>query len=564
MAKKSSPETVKFKYPNGKVLDSVIMEQDGMKCAVPKVMLETGTPEEKEALKQSVWSRLRDKFRTRTTDGETDSTTTESDSPGGGWSRGSGLGSAFAEAMRMEATRAARYKDYDKMYEEDAELHRALDVTVANVFTSRMGDQESYHTKSENAKIQQLLEDVDGRVQMKVTLPGICHHALYYGDDFEEPVVDEKQSIVRLKWLNPKFTSRNEDEHGQLLADNAFTMRPDGNLEIKFPAWQVIHLRHQHHRGNLYGTSFYAASRKPWRQTALGEDAMLLTLLNRPDRMAFLVAAPKGVMREEGKKLLEEAKTELKKRSLVDGATGTLDLRRSPLSDVEDIFMLTNKDNPSDIRSLPGSNVSGMIPIIEHFQNKKIMGTGVPPEYLGINRDPSSRATISWKDLEFCRILRSIQAELAWFQRQVYDLQFSLLNMKNVPDKAYEVIYPPISFVDEEMKQSVEQMKWAIAVQAKQSLNIPTEWLLANVIKLPDDDVKSVMKSIEKAQKENPQPAFPQQGQGGFNPFGGQQGPVEWTKEQHWKDVRLTRQIEELRSMLQHIRKHKLNEPLVA
>jgi len=290
---------------------------------------------------------------------------------------------------KEENTRKAKYTDYMKIDEECTELTRALSVTVSNVFTAKDGDEGSYKIKSQDERVVKIIEDVDQRTEMQTELPGVCRSMLRLGDDFEEIVVDQALSVIRIKWLNQKYMYRREDEFGRLQEKGAFEMRSEDDHQIaSFEPWQVVHLRYDHQRGDLYGRSFFFAARKSWRLLQMMEDGVVMGRLVRSvDRLVYYIPAEEGADEVEANRVLTKAKNALKRKSSVDPTTGKLDTTKSVMADDEDIFVITSKDNPAKVERLPASNVTGNLSDVEYFQNKMCMSTPVPKSYLGLERD---------------------------------------------------------------------------------------------------------------------------------------------------------------------------------
>lgn len=516
----------------------------------------------KKGLIARITARVKNIFKPQTSDAD-DEGTTDIGGTVAAVSIGEGFYSTNLYKMKKEEqTRLGKYKDYEKMDEECTELNRALNVTVSNVFVSREGDQESYVIKSKDSQTLKLLEDTDGRINGQEEWPGVCRSLLLFGDDFEEIVIDNKLSIIRIKWLNQKYMHRNEDDFGRLVSDASYIMKEEGSDTplAAFKPWQVVHTRHDYQRGNLYGRSFFFAARRPWRLLQMMEDGIVMNRLVRAvDRLVYYVPIDKGTDEEEAKRIVEQAKDSMQRRSVVDPNTGKLDLRKSPLADDEDIFIGTNQDNPAKVERLMAFGNVGQMKDIEYIQNKMFMSTSVPKSYLGLERDVNSKATLGWQDIEYARMCRHIQKTVAGTQRRVYDLQLVLLG--RTPDKElYQIEYPAISFVDEEMKMSIEQIRWNIAVIAR-GMDIPLEWVLQNILKLTDEQAHEIISMMEPSQQQPGQ--FPGPQIPGMIPFGQPSvAALATAREQVFQNQKMVRAIQELHDMIVVIQDERLNQPV--
>jgi len=504
----------------------------------------------KQARAAGFWTRLRRWFGQKTDEAPDEQTTEIGGVPV------ADVGGSLAEeetARRDETTRLARYRDYIRMDEDCVELGRALTVTARNVFMSKEGDEESYKVVADNPSIQKMLDDLDDRIDLPEAMPGICRSALLYGDEFEEVVAEERTNlVVRLKWLDPEMTTRNEDEYGRLIAKAAFTVKTEGEMDgVPLHAWQVIHLRHAHQRGARYGRSFLFHARRPWRLLEPMEDNVVNTRYTRSsDILAVTIPLPPNCTSDEAERIVSKFIRKLKKRRVVD-SNGKVDWRRAPLPDSADIVIgQPSGENvaKATIQRLGVSGALGEVTDVKYFQRKLLTATGVPPSYLGIEESVNAKATLSWEDLNFAREIRAIQKEMAWFQRQLYNRQIVLLG--GAPEKdLYRIVYPAISMVDEELKMSVEQMRWTIFGQARGS-GIPVRWLLRRIIGLSEEDVEELYAMglrDEPGTSEKP-------------PVGAE----EHARDRVFRDMRLANDIQTLRDMIRVIRRERLNRPLEA
>lgn len=509
--------------------------------------LVVGTVNKKMTLREKI-GRLFGREAQQVTSAAPDERTTDTSVQGvalsaGGWSN------QYYEQTKLENRRQARYKDYERMYNESTVMHRAIKVTTNNVFMSRSGDDESYLIKEgeegkADPKVIKVVKDTDARLDMPAMMPEMYRGCLKAGDAFEEMVFDDNNVITRLKWLDPKKMHRNEDEYGRIQADAAYSMKDDAGESVAgFKFWQVVHLRHAHERGNLYGTSFLFSARRPFKILSVMEDGVaIMRLVRASDRMVFYVPVPKNATPDQKRLIVEQAKQQFS-RSLSVDSSGKIDITKNPLADDEDIFVGLEDGSNARVEKLGGSGVIGQLADVEYFQNLMVMATGVPKAYLGLERDVNAKATLSWQDIEFARQIRACQRECAWFQRQIYDRQLIALGM--VPmNEAYEIEYPGISFVDEEMRASVLNVMWGVAVAAK-SFGAPTEWVLEHILRLSQDQIHQFVNSpgYDPAAK----PQLPGQQ---MPKDSSKQGELDRIKEAVFGNMRLQAQLNEVRDMI--------------
>jgi hypothetical protein len=397
--------------------------------------------------------------------------------------------------MQLDNTRLARYEDYETMENESTVLERALSVVTSNTFMSRKGDGESWELKTEDQAVAKVVEGVDERTSVRKLMPSIYRSALQYGDGFEEVVFDRSKLIIDLRWLPPKNIVRNEDQFGRLFPEAAFSLVDSlgaNDVMAHLPWWQCIHLRHSHRRGARYGTAMFFPSRRPFRILRPMEDSVALNrIVSGVDRLAITFPVPKNTSAKDRRRMSQEMARNFTSKISVD-ADGRVDFTRNPMLDTENFFIGVTSDEQAKVERISGSMITDNLKDVEHFQNDMITGTGVPKAYLGLERDVNAKATLSWEDIEFGRQLRWNQQEVAWFLRELYDRQLQVLNMSSGM-KVYKLIFPAISFIDEEMLWSVMMMRWKIASEARITLGIPIEWLLSEIVGLDEEAVDKIV-----------------------------------------------------------------------
>jgi len=484
-------------------------------------------------------------FRPKTSDADDEGTTEIGAAAAADTSES--LASIVDRLNTTDSRRLAVYDDCDKMDATCVELGRGVAITADNAFASREGDQDSYRLESDDKRVLETIEGVDDRCDLPNEMPEIVKQFLKYGDDFEELAISARFLVERVKWLNQKFMYRHEDEYGRLESDAAFTMKSSGGRTVAaFKPWQVVHFRHDHQRGNLYGRSFFFHGRKPWRSLHAMEDGVVMNRLTRAvDRLVYMIPLPDNADEEERALIIARAKRQLKRRSVVDPNTGRMDFTKASIADDSDIFIgVDNKGRDIvKVERLGSSDVTGKLGDVEYFQNKVMMSTGVPKAYLAVERDVNAKATLSWQDIQYARIVRGVQKTAASGQRKIYDVQLVLDGI--VPEKdLYKVIYPAISFVDEQMKMEIERLRWEIAVLAK-GMNLPVRWILIELLGRTEEEAEEIVAEMG-----------PQVPTGSAQPTG---EALDSARIAAFTNPRLAQMISELRDVVRVVQAERLN-----
>lgn len=468
------------------------------------------------------------------------------------------------EQMQLDNSRLSRYEDYEKMEVESTILERALAVVTNNTFMSRKGDGNSWEVTSEDDPgAVKIIEELEERTSVRSIMPSIYRSALQYGDGFEEVVFDNKNLVTDLRWLPPKNMERNEDAFGRLYPESAFSLvdtMGSNDVIAHLPWWQCVHLRHAHRRGNRYGTSMYFPSRRPFRILRPMEDSVALNrIVSGVDRLAIYFPIPKNTKAKERQRMATEMARKFTTKLSVD-SDGRIDFSRNPMLDTENFFIGVSGDETAKVERITGSTLTDNLKDVEYFQSDVVLGTGVPKAYLGIERDTHAKAILGWEDIEFARQLRWNQQEVAWFLREIYDRQLVVLNQQT-GKKIYSLVFPSISFIDDEMLWSVMMMRWKIAAEARATLGIPVEWLLKEIVGIDDDAIEKILNhpDFRITNQEN----LANGASEGFSTHDATANEMKNAKNAINQNMSAMNSLHDLKSKIDYVMKHRLNSDVV-
>jgi len=442
----------------------------------------------KDALVGKIITKVRAFFKDRTSDADDEKTT---DTPTqGAVAAGALTSQGYYDRMQMDHDRKALYTDWVKMNRKSVIARRALNVTISNAFPTKEGDQGSHEIVSDDKKVKTVLDELDKRVDMDDFAPKWGRSTCQFGDSFIERVVNNEALIVRLKWLNPFYMYRNEDEYGRLDTERAFVMKDDQEVIGTFAYFQVGHTKYDQDLSSSYGTSFYFPGRIPSRQLEMMKEGVVIRrLVKSAKRYVYYVEVPPSATQEQKKSIVDDVKKSVRRKKIAD-SNGKIDLRKNPAIEEQDIFFPVWKDSNGRVEMFDSGAMSDDMNDLKFIRDDEIVSFGVPPGHLGLDKEVRGRSQLSWADIQFARTTRVIQKMMAGAQREVYDLQLVLLGM---PGAEYKVIYPAISFVDERLKLEVEEIKWRIVAQARTMVGMPVKWLLTNIINLSEDEADEIL-----------------------------------------------------------------------
>ena len=409
----------------------------------------------------------------------------------------------YQSEVNRSMARIARYHDYDQMDEESPEVASALDIYADNATRSDSDDDLVVVINTDDEEAKQILVDTSKALCLDAETWSLARTIAKYGEAFDEIVVDGDMNIVRLKSLQGRTMTRNEDRFGRL-AEKAYTQQSsEDSKEIHLLKWQVIHYRMRRTRHALYGESILSSARKVYRQLSMMEDAIVIARLTRAHNRLKYRIDTNGMTPEERLDYLDQVKRQLRKRKTIDPRTGMMNTNYNPMSVEEDVFIAVTENSRADVDVLSGQGSGGDLNDVEYFQNKMFSALKVPKAYLGLERDMNAKATLTEQDVQFARSVRRIQLAIQTGYRQLFDLALAIAG-KNPKDVEYRIALPIISTIDEMRQWQIEQMKLTLAGQFKTQFRVDDEYILRNILGLTDSEIEELLDSVEELPPFNP------------------------------------------------------------
>ena len=210
------------------------------------------------------------------------------------------------------------------------EIHSALDI-YADEVTAKDERGRVINIVSDDDKIREVLEELFyDIVDIDFNLWGWVRNLCKWGDFVLFVDASEENGILNLLPIPINEIERDEGFDRKDPFAVRFRWLTQGNKTLE--NWQVVHFRLLGNDAFLpYGCSIIEAARRVWRQLILIEDAMLTyRMVRAPERRVYTI--PVGNMPNDAvDQHMEEVKNKTKRNTVVDAATGRIDLRYSPL-----------------------------------------------------------------------------------------------------------------------------------------------------------------------------------------------------------------------------------------
>jgi len=408
----------------------------------------------------------------------------------------------YAKEVRLAVFRRKVYEEYDMMDTESPEVCSAIDIYADNSTQGDVTTDDIVNIVTQDKRVAELFLILKKELGIDEDTWSIARNIAKYGESFEEIVIDENNNIVRLKNLDGRYVRRNEDKYGRLM-NKAFTQFREGTEveEAEFEKWQLVHFRMRKNRNSKYGSGILYPIRKVYKQLTMMEDALVIGRLTRaPQRYAYLVDTT-GMTPAQSREHINEVKRDLRKRKTIDPITGRMNVTYNPMSQEEDIFVSVKNGSRADVKTLPGY-INTSMSDIEYFQNKLFSGIKVPKAYVGLERDSSSKATLTEQDVQFARSVRRVQCALQGGLKQVINLALILKGI--APSTVhYSLKFPLLSTIDELRKWQIYQLKVNIAATLKQAVNIPNRWIYRELLEMKEKDIEQLEAETEEEMKKN-------------------------------------------------------------
>jgi hypothetical protein len=408
----------------------------------------------------------------------------------------------YTQNVKGLRSRKGKYLEYDEMDEQSPEFASAMDIYADNATRGASDGSPSLDITCDNPRAKAEIQKIITDLQLEEGSWMLGRDIAKYGERAEEIIVGSDFRIQRLKVLPTEHIMPKIDKHGLWESPAYVQVREDGEEIANFEKWQILFFANLKSRADKFGTGFANASRRPFKQLRMMEDAVVVARLTRAhNRMAYLVDT--GAMTpDEAQKHLQRVKNALRKKRTMNPYTGALDLSHNPLSVEEDIFVSTNKESKADVKVLQGDLTVGNLADLEYFQQKIFTGLKVPKSYLQHEKDTRTRGIITEQDIQFARAVRRLQTVMTSGYTQLFDLGLLLRGM-NPKDIQYKVALPTITAVDELRYWQTEQLKMVCAQMLKQNFWPSDEFVFTNFLGYDPDEVAALLKGQVKPDKFN-------------------------------------------------------------
>lgn len=464
--------------------------------------------------------------------------------------------------FRAAAERLGIYKDVEEMDRVSEEVSVALDTIADNLVTSEDGVEQSFTARSENDRVQEVLDDTVESCDLHHGIRAIARNLVKYGDYFGEIVVNGERRVVKLKTLPPQTIYRNEDAFGNLLltppkyafdkttktvkvlnkrGECAFEQVTDDQQDMvaAFFPWQIVQARLRWDGTSRYGRSHLQVSRIIWKKLKAIEEALIIGRLTRDLLKLIFYVDTTGLSPDQRQVVLSEFRNNVTTRQNIDGR------RENPYRVMTDFFLSTGYvrvggDTKASLTKLdvidPKNEGLHQIADVEYLHRKLLVTTRVPPAHMGFEKE-AQPGILTSQDVQYVRMLRTYQQVIGCqVLEQIFDIALILQGIDpRDPANSYDIVWPSLKAVNE-----VEAANTALAeAQADQLYMqegvVDAEYVQEHRLGLDEEGRADLNDRIDRARQEQQDAEFQQQkqlaslqppttGAGGGGPTSGRPG----------------------------------------
>jgi len=392
--------------------------------------------------------------------------------------------------------RMARYSDFSEM-ESTPELASALDI-YAEETVSQDAEGRVLHIYSDNRIVKELLEtlfydtlNIDFNLVMWVR--NLCK----YGDFFLFNDVHPEYGVINAYPIPITEIEREEGYDADDPSAVRFRWITQGNQTLE--NWQITHFRLLGNDAFLpYGSSVLESARRIWRQLILIEDAMLVyRVIRAPERRVFYIDVG-NVPPEDIATYVEQAKTSLKRDSVVNKTTGQVDLRYNPMAVDEDYFIpVRGGDSGTRIDNLAGGQNASAIEDVQYVQKKLFAALKIPKAYLGYDEDTGAKATLAQEDVRFSRTIQRIQKTVIAELNKLAMIHLYSHGFEGEELLNFSLSLSNPSSLAQQQKLELIKTKFDIAGSAPEGM-VSKTWLYKNVFSFTKNQIELIQKQKMK------------------------------------------------------------------
>ncbi len=385
----------------------------------------------------------------------------------------------MANSIKLDYERRSRYRDYENMDEGSIIIQSALDIYAqeASPYDERRG--ATVWITSSDKKVKEILNELFDRIELEDKIFSIFRDLAKYGEVGRFlPQVKAKKSVSDGETVRPnsKIEAVTSQEFVGVYALEEvpfLEVEPlfDKGRLVKFiigqderKPWEFFYTKLRTHSRTLFAgdqaishpMAMIEPIRKHWKMLRILETALSVHRISRaPGQRTFYIDTT-GLTPQQAQQLTESYRRRYKRNVYVNQAEGQMEITLNLSAMTEDMFWPTTKDNNSRIEVNNSGFDVRAIEDVKYFREQVIMGTGIPPEYLGLSASGGSLfdRNLTQKDVKFSNKVRPLQRAVLQGLYTLCQIELALNNI-DIEEVEFDVHMSKISYLAEMQKVTV-------------------------------------------------------------------------------------------------------------
>jgi len=400
----------------------------------------------------------------------------------------------------FEAGRRERVADYREIAEEVPELYRGLEVMVDFIFGGGDGEgPKLVFSEGARPEVRRIAEAAWEGLRIPKVGRGMIHEGMWLGDSMTQAIYSmEDRALVAERHWRPEIVT--VWERAGILSHYEVDTGRHREPVLLHP-FEMVHYAHTPVRGAFCGRSLWHSARGVRRHhEAVSDTATFLALRRASGDVYWLWPFPSELDDEKLDAWISQAQEygefdtvfdsggNLRKRAAATVETGP---RPVPYRVVDGL------DTKPEAVVIPPTNLSQMVELMEHLQDRFFISAGVPKALVGLERDVNAKATVEQQGLHFALTIRQrgldaqrVMESFVWRGLMAAGVQVN-------PDEV-RVEMPTVSALDDSMRAVVAKDR-AAAVKALVDAGVPVEFALRTAGGVSEEDVESVADELASA-----------------------------------------------------------------
>jgi len=363
----------------------------------------------------------------------------------------------------FEQTLIQRYRDYREADESFPELVRARAVLIDSVFGA---SGESFIVDMTNARpeTRRVIDTVRSQLALDEWIKRFIDEGKWLGDAYAKLILDDDpMRLTGLQSFAPERVRPMVDGDSELLTHYEIFKRTNAVLESEHvDLFKMLHYAPQRPLGVHHGRSIMHSVRGLIRRhEAIDDVTITLVLRKASGQLYFMTPFPQGMDDADVQDQIDNAIDSLDRDVSFDSSGNLSRHAATQLDSVPNIWpyrFIEGVDTKPEIFESRPANLERLIVSLQHYQERAVIGTGVPPALVGIERNVNARATLEMQASYFSTTTRNAQNDASAILTAIIWRALFVEGIIAEPGE-FEIQMPEPSNFDESLNAETDERK---------------------------------------------------------------------------------------------------------